>query len=184
MYRRPASRRQRKRDEGTLKIIDLRFRIDRQAATRRRRPSRRKAVPLFFLFARDINLFECYRAAHEAGSLSRRATDSEPRVSQRSHSDAHSTIAIRFHRDQYVGNYQPLICVLVLTMFPRDIIFSDRLDAGTYMFVLRVTSHMAVNTSPLIKLFTHKKDDFEKLVHRGILCVELESLIIYCVSVT
>lgn len=72
MYRRSASRRQRKGDEGTLKIIDLRFRIDRQAATRRRPPSRRKAVPLFFLFRKRYKPFRMLSGRARGRLTSRR----------------------------------------------------------------------------------------------------------------
>lgn len=66
IYRWPAGGCRRKRGEGTLKIIDLRFRMDGQAVTRRRPPSGRNNVPLFSLFVRDVNTFECHRSRREA----------------------------------------------------------------------------------------------------------------------
>lgn len=95
---------------------------DRQASSNVT-PSCRKAVPLFSLFARDINSFECYRAAHEADCRPR--TASQARVSWRNHSvtPMHASIeAIRFRRVQCKGKS---LSVLVSMMLPRDLIFRN-----------------------------------------------------------
>lgn len=124
MYRRPVGRRQRKRDEGTLKIIDLRFRIDRQAGTEHPRAIASQGRSIIFPFRKRYKPF-----TNVIGPRTRPTLFSpRHRENQRRGGFVKKSLWCTLDRGDSIssrsihGKYQLLICALiVLTILPRDI---------------------------------------------------------------